>query len=124
MEVRTLTGDKPDRSRDRHAAALARPADHALAARRLPVRADDCILLEHFLGAQFVAYYSPAIQIDAALLLLVSGLAVVLYPKSAIAHAAGDIERLKHYYIRGTLISFALLLPAAVVVWATSGGSS
>jgi O-antigen/teichoic acid export membrane protein len=81
----------------------------------------DCILIERFLGAEFVAYYSPALQIDAALLLLVSGIAVVLYPKSAIAHAAGDVQRLKRYYVRGTLISFAMLLVASLTIWLSSG---
>jgi O-antigen/teichoic acid export membrane protein len=72
----------------------------------------DCILINRFLGADFVAYYSPAIQIDAGLLMLVSGLAAVLYPRSAVAHASGDWRTLRAYYVRGTLFSSAILIVA------------
>ncbi len=80
----------------------------------------DCILINRFLGPDFVGYYSPAIQIDAGLLLLVSGLASVLYPKSAAAHAAGDLKTLRDYYLRGTIFSTAILLAASGFVWACS----
>jgi O-antigen/teichoic acid export membrane protein len=80
----------------------------------------DCILINRLLDPRNVAYYSPAIQIDAGLLLLVSGLAAVLYPKSSLAHAAGDVARVRRYYLRGTLVSFTMLAVAAVAVWAVS----
>src|SRR5205823_2951941 len=80
----------------------------------------DCILINRLIGRDAVAFYSPAIQIDAGLLLLVSGLAAVLYPKSAVAHAGGDRAAVRRYYVRGTLASIALLLPAALLVWALS----
>ncbi len=80
----------------------------------------DCLLINHLIGAEAVAWYSPAIQIDAGLLLLVSGLAAALYPHSSIAHAAGDVPLVRRYYLRGTLASFALLTVAGLAVWALS----
>jgi O-antigen/teichoic acid export membrane protein len=80
----------------------------------------DCILINHLIGPEAVAWYSPAIQIDAGLLLLVSGLAAALYPHSSIAHAAGDVQRVRRYYVRGTLASFALLTTAGLAVWILS----
>jgi O-antigen/teichoic acid export membrane protein len=77
----------------------------------------DCILINRLLDPRDVAYYSPAIQIDAGLLLLVSGLAAVLYPKSSLAHAAGDVDRVRRYYRRGTLASISMLTAAAAAVW-------
>jgi O-antigen/teichoic acid export membrane protein len=74
------------------------------------------ILINRFLGPWIVAYYAPALQIDAALLLLVSALAAVLMPKAALAHAADDRARVMRYYLRGTLVSAAALTLAAVAV--------
>jgi O-antigen/teichoic acid export membrane protein len=81
----------------------------------------DCLLITALLGQDFVAYYSPALQIDAGLLLLVSGLSTVLYPKSVLAHAAGNSTQLRKYYIRGTLASALLLALAGAAVWTASG---
>jgi O-antigen/teichoic acid export membrane protein len=80
----------------------------------------DFILINHFLGTIDVAIYTPAVQIDAALLLLVSGLAAVLLSKAALAHAAGDVATVRRYYVRGTLMSFALLTLAAILVYVLS----
>src|SRR5215204_857532 len=65
----------------------------------------DYILINHFWDAAQVAVYAPAVQIDAGLLVLVSGLAAALFPRSALAHAAGDVEVVRKYYIRGTFAS-------------------
>jgi O-antigen/teichoic acid export membrane protein len=78
------------------------------------------ILIQHLLGPIDVAYYAPAIQIDAGLLLGVSGLAMVLMPRAAAAHAIGDVATLRFYYLRGTAISLLVLGIAATLVWATS----
>jgi len=75
------------------------------------------ILINRLVSAEAVAVYSPAIQIDAGLLLLSGGLAAVLLPRSAIAHAAGDLAALRRYYLRGTLAATALLVIGAAVVW-------
>jgi O-antigen/teichoic acid export membrane protein len=80
----------------------------------------DYILINKLIGDAAVATYAPLLQIDAALLVLVSGVAAVLLPKSALAHAAGQRQRIRAYYIRGTLASFALLLVAGAAIWAIS----
>ncbi len=80
----------------------------------------DYILINRFLGTLEVAAYAPAIQIDAGLLVLVSGMAAVLFPRSAIAHSAGDIAAVRRYYIRGTLAGAGLLIVAALLVWLIS----
>ena len=80
----------------------------------------DYILINRLLRPIDVATYAPAVQIDAGLLVLVSGLAAVLLPKSALAHAAGDTARLRRYYVRGTLASLAILTLAAAGVCSLS----
>jgi O-antigen/teichoic acid export membrane protein len=72
------------------------------------------ILINRMLDAELVAYYEAAVQVDAALLLLVSSVATVLLPKAAVAHAADDRDAVKRYYVRGTLGTFALLALAAI----------
>jgi O-antigen/teichoic acid export membrane protein len=78
------------------------------------------LLIERLIGPSMVGVYWPAVQIDAALLLLVSGLSAVLLPKAAIAASAGDRATLRRYFVRGTLASAGILLAAALVVWAIS----
>jgi O-antigen/teichoic acid export membrane protein len=80
----------------------------------------DYILINHFLGAGAVAWYAPAVQIDAGLLVLVSGLAAVLFPRSAMAHAAGDVRAVRKYYVRGTMASAAILIVASGLMWLVS----
>jgi O-antigen/teichoic acid export membrane protein len=72
------------------------------------------ILINRMLDAELVAYYEAAVQVDAALLLLVSSVATVLLPKAAVAHAADDRDAVKRFYVRGTLGTFALLALAAI----------
>jgi O-antigen/teichoic acid export membrane protein len=78
------------------------------------------ILINRLLDPELVAYYAPALQIDGALLLLVTALGAVLMPKAAVAHAAADRERVWQYYLRGTLVSQGVLLAAALAVVALS----
>ena len=73
------------------------------------------LIISFFIGPDALATYAPGVQIDGAALLAVSALASVLLPRTALAHAAGDPERVKRYYIRGTLASFAILLVAAPI---------
>jgi O-antigen/teichoic acid export membrane protein len=80
----------------------------------------DYVLINWFLGAGEVAAYAPAVQIDAALLVLVMAISMVLFPRSAVAHAAGDVGAVRKYYVRGTLASAGILAAAAVVVWLVS----
>jgi O-antigen/teichoic acid export membrane protein len=74
------------------------------------------ILINELISPLAAAAYTPAVQIDAALLLLVGGLSTVLLPRSALAHAAGDVSGVRRYYVRGTLFSLAVLAAAAVVI--------
>ncbi|MEZ0264777.1 MAG: lipopolysaccharide biosynthesis protein, partial [Phycisphaerae bacterium] len=79
----------------------------------------DYILIDALLGWRDLAAYAPAVQIDAALLILVAGLASVLLPRAALAHAQGPAGRATvwRYYLRGTLASAGLLAVAGIVVW-------
>ena len=81
----------------------------------------DYILIDRLLSPLDLASYAPAVQIDAGLLLLVTGLSSVLLPKAAIAHAGGSIQKVRRYYIRGTLAGAGVLAIASVFVWAISG---
>lgn len=74
----------------------------------------DQILIGRFLNATSIAIYNPALQIDGGLLLLVGGLAMILLPRSARAHARGDTATLRRYYLRGTAASLGLLILGAV----------
>ena len=80
----------------------------------------DYILINRLLGWEQIAVYTPAMQIDAGLLLLVTGLSSVILPKTALAHTAGEMDRVRRYYIVGTIASAGLLLFAAVIVWIAS----
>jgi O-antigen/teichoic acid export membrane protein len=80
----------------------------------------DMILINRLLTPEDLAAYAPAIQIDAGLLLLMTGLAAVLLPKAALAHAAGDRAAVKMYYIKGTVLGGGLLAVIAFLAWACS----
>ena len=80
----------------------------------------DNILINRLLRPIDVATYAPAVQIDAGLLLLVSGLAAVILPRAAVAHANENRQLLGRYYIRGTLFSIAVLLVGSTAVWIAS----
>ena len=74
------------------------------------------ILISRTIGVTRVATYAPAIQIDGAMLLVVSGLSTVLLPKTAISHAHGDLATIRNYYVRGSLASLLALVACAVAV--------
>src|SRR6185503_3365448 len=48
---------------------------------------------------------------------LVSALAAVLFPRSAVAHAAADVAAVRRYYLRGTLASAGILIVGCVGAW-------
>lgn len=81
----------------------------------------DYILINRLIDARAVAAYAPLVQIDGGLLVLVTALAAVLLPKTALAHAGGNRAAVRAYYLRGTLFSFIILAAAAAVVWLFSG---
>ena len=74
----------------------------------------DMILINRLLAPADLAAYAPAIQIDAGLLMLMTGLAAVLLPKAALAHAAGDRAAVRRYYLRGTFIGGGFLAFMAI----------
>jgi O-antigen/teichoic acid export membrane protein len=77
----------------------------------------DYILINRLISPGTVAYYAPAVQIDAGLFVVVGALAAVLLPKAALAHTSGDVATLRTYYVRGTLLSAALLVAASLAVY-------
>jgi O-antigen/teichoic acid export membrane protein len=80
----------------------------------------DYVLINHYLDpVADAAAYTPIAQIGSALLLVSSGLAAALLPRSAVAHAAGNIAAVRRYYVRGTLASAALLAIVAGAIWLT-----
>jgi O-antigen/teichoic acid export membrane protein len=80
----------------------------------------DLILINRLLSPSDLAAYAPAIQIDAGLLLLMTGLASVLLPKAALAHAAGDRAAVKRYYLRGTVLGGSFLAFMSAGAWLIS----
>ncbi len=79
------------------------------------------ILIARFLSVREVADYVPALQVDAAMLLLVSGLATVLLPYSARAMHVGNYTDLRLIYVGGTLLSLVILSISAVVICLIDG---
>ena len=75
------------------------------------------LLIFYLISQDAVAIYTPAVQIDGGTLLLVSAVAAVLLPRTALAHATGDLHLVRKYYLRGTIATFVLLLAAAPVLW-------
>jgi O-antigen/teichoic acid export membrane protein len=80
----------------------------------------DYLLIDWLIDTRSVAVYAPAIQLDAGLAVIGSGLATVLLPRAAVAHAAGEVAQLHRYYVRGTLATVALVAPCALAVWLAS----
>jgi O-antigen/teichoic acid export membrane protein len=80
----------------------------------------DYILINRLLGADLVAVYAPAVQMDAALLLSFTAISTVLFPRAALASAKGNATLLRQYYLRGTLISGGLMLVASFGAWMLS----
>jgi O-antigen/teichoic acid export membrane protein len=77
----------------------------------------DMILINRLLTPTDLAAYAPAIQIDTGLLLLMTGLAAVLLPKAALAHAAGDRAAVRQYYLRGTFFGGGFLALMSLGAW-------
>jgi O-antigen/teichoic acid export membrane protein len=79
-----------------------------------------CILINRLLTDSDLAAYSAAIQIDGALLLLVTGLAAVVLPRAAAAVGSHDWPAVRRYYVRGTLAATGILSTAAIATWLLS----
>jgi len=78
------------------------------------------LILSYMDRADAIAAYTPALQIDSAMLLLVSGLALVMLPTAALTHARGDVTALRRLYVRGTLASVVLLAAVGAAIWVAS----
>ena len=75
------------------------------------------VLIGRLLTPDDLAAYAPAVQIDAALLLIAGGIASVMLPRTALAHAAGETATVRRYYVKGTLITALALLAGALATW-------
>jgi O-antigen/teichoic acid export membrane protein len=80
----------------------------------------DFVLITLFLAPIESATYSPAVQIDAGLLMLVAAIANVILPKTALAHVSENRDLIRRYYILGTAASVGLLLFTSLGTWAIS----
>jgi O-antigen/teichoic acid export membrane protein len=89
--------------------ALAQLADYLYAP-------TDYVLINHLLSDAAAIAYTPAVQIDSGLLLLVSAVGAVLLPRAADAYAQGEISQLRRIYLLGTLLSTAAMALAAAIV--------
>lgn len=75
------------------------------------------LLIDRFFVSEALAWYAPAAQLDAALILLVGAPAAVLLARGALAHGRGDREAIRRHFIRGSLACFGVLAGAALVVY-------
>ena len=82
----------------------------------------DFLLIRWLIDLKTVAVYAPAVQMDAGIWLLVSGLATALLPMSATAFGKRDFKQLRRYYLQGTGISFVMLLVVCILGWIAAPG--
>jgi O-antigen/teichoic acid export membrane protein len=80
----------------------------------------DFIILNRLVDPLAVAVYAPAVQIDAALILLVNAIAAVILPRSALRHAAADHAGVWREYVRGALGAAGITLVGALLAWGLS----
>ncbi|MEM7806697.1 MAG: hypothetical protein AAF561_01130, partial [Planctomycetota bacterium] len=64
--------------------------------------------------------YAPAVQIDAAILVLVSAVATVALPSAARLAAAGDMAGVWRGYLRGSLLAGGIATAIALPAWLLS----
>jgi O-antigen/teichoic acid export membrane protein len=93
--------------------ALAQLADYLYAP-------TDYLLINHLLTSAAAVAYTPAVQIDSGLLLLVSAVGVALLPRAAAAHAIRDFRSLRRMYLQSTFLCLALMIAAVAVVLLTA----
>ena len=77
----------------------------------------DYFILNRLVDPLAPAVYAPAVQIDAAILVLVSAVATVALPKAARLAAAGDHAAVWHGYIKGSLLAGAAATVIALPAW-------
>jgi O-antigen/teichoic acid export membrane protein len=76
----------------------------------------DYVLLNRFVDGG-VAAYAPAVQIDAALLLLAGAASAIVLPRAAKLDAGGDGAGVWRLYLIGTLVTAGVLVAGAIVAW-------
>ena len=82
----------------------------------------DFLLIRWLIDLKTVAVYAPAVQMDAGIWLLVSGLSTALLPMSATAFGKRDFHQLRRYYLQGTAVTFVLLLVVCILGWIAAPG--
>ena len=80
----------------------------------------DYFILNRLVDPLAPAVYAPAVQIDAAVLVLVSAVATVALPGAARLAAAGDLRGVRRGYLRGSLLAGAAALAIAIPAWLLS----
>ncbi len=80
----------------------------------------DYFILNHKVSALAPAVYAPAVQIDAAILVLVSAVATVALPKAARLAAAGDNAAVWRGYLTGSILAGGAALALAIPAWLLS----
>ena len=80
----------------------------------------DYVILNAMVSPLAPAVYAPAVQVDAAILILTTAIATVALPSVARLHAAGDNHGVRRAYVRGSLLAGGVALVAAVAAWAVA----
>ena len=80
----------------------------------------DYVILNKLVDPLAVAVYAPAIQVDAALILLVTAVAAVVLPRSAIRHANRDAAGVWREYVRAAVASAGVTVVGGVGVYLLS----
>ena len=76
----------------------------------------DFLLINWFLTPEHLTDYSVVVQLDAGLLLLTSAVSTVLYPRASRAVAIHDVATLRRYYLRGTILTAAMLIIVGIIL--------
>jgi len=77
----------------------------------------DILLIQWLIDLKTVALYAPAVQMDAGIWLLASGLSTAILPMSAAAFGKGNVKDIRRFYIQGTAINVAVLAILCVLAW-------
>lgn len=82
----------------------------------------DILLIQWLIDLKTVALYAPAVQMDAGIWLLASGLSTAVLPMSAAAFGKGNVKDIRRFYIQGTAINVAVLAILCVLAWLAAPG--
>ena len=80
----------------------------------------DYFILNRLVDPLSPAVYAPAIQVDAAILILTTAIATVALPSAARLYAGGQLTDVWRQYVRGSLLAGGVALAAGLVAWAMS----